>query len=66
MNNDINSNTWYWNLWKWSVIIVGFYAMLNLSADFLGFGMMPFSWPAILYVLISWVILKFAFNKNSW
>ncbi len=59
-------NTWYWKLWKYSVMLVGLYAIINLISDFFGFGLMPYSWPAFLYVVISWVILRFVFKRSSW
>ncbi|MCG3209121.1 MAG: hypothetical protein FOGNACKC_02740 [Anaerolineae bacterium] len=59
-------NTWYWKLWKYSVMLVGLYAMINLISDFFGFGLMPYSWPAFFYVMISWVILRFVFKRSSW
>lgn len=61
-----SSNTWYWKLWKISVIIIGLYAMINLISDFFGFGLMPYAWPAIIYVTVSWLVLKFVFKQNSW
>jgi hypothetical protein len=60
------TQTWYYKLWKITVIVVGIYAGLTLSADFFGFGWLPYSLPVFLYLAISWVILKLVFKRNVW
>jgi hypothetical protein len=49
-----------------SFYLVVVYLIIDLSAAFFGFALMPFTLPAILYLSLSWLALKFIFKQNSW
>jgi hypothetical protein len=55
-----------WQIWKISFNLVVVYLIIDLSAAFLGFPLMPFTLPAVLYLGLSWLALKFIFKQNSW